>query len=154
MLSVTINKDVDQYQEAVVAGLTAKQFVSVTLAVLSGGGFVAFLYFVFHIDYTIGIYAGIPICIPFVLLGFDKGNGMSSIDKLKWNRRKKGPICFGSTENKVVYEKNNQVVLEQLNNSDSTEINKVMKKMKRLVIAAIVIFLLIITGTILLKALC
>lgn len=82
MLSVTINYDVEQYQESVIAGLNAKQTIAALLALAAGTGIVCLLNFGFGLPLDTSIYIAMPFCIPIVLPALGKQYGLSVWDRI------------------------------------------------------------------------
>ena len=72
---IEVNKDIDNYQETVVMGLTAKQLIYSISSVAGGGGLILLLYK--YIGLTGAAYVAIPCVAPIALGGFYSFNGMS-----------------------------------------------------------------------------
>lgn len=72
---IEINKDIDQYQESVAMGLSAKQLIFSVASVIVGGGMVLLLYP--YIGLTGAAYVAIPCVAPIALGGFYSYNGMN-----------------------------------------------------------------------------
>lgn len=72
---IEVNKDIDNYQETVVMGLTAKQLIYSIASVAVGGGLILLLYK--YIGLTGAAYVAIPCVAPIALGGFYSFNGMS-----------------------------------------------------------------------------
>lgn len=99
---IEISRDIEQYKESVILGLTAKQLIYSLLSVVIGGGLVLFLYQ--YIGLTSSAYVAIPVVAPIALGGFYSYNGMSfnevmkrKIQMLFFNR----PLTYISTESEV-----------------------------------------------------
>lgn len=106
MLSININKDVEQYQESVLAGFNAAQFIVIVFGVAAFAGTFALFHFVLHIPMMLCIYIALIPAIPIVLLGFGSKNGMSFFERMKRTlRRKKKPLFYESTETAAAYSK-------------------------------------------------
>ena len=71
---IEVNKDIDNYQETVVMGLTAKQLIYSIASVAVGGGLILLLYK--YIGLTGAAYVAIPCVAPIALGGFYSFNGM------------------------------------------------------------------------------
>lgn len=72
---IEISKDVENYKETVVLGLTAKQLIYSVLSVIVGGGIVLLLYK--KVGLTTSAYIAIPAVTPIAMTGFYSYNGMS-----------------------------------------------------------------------------
>lgn len=78
---IDINKNIDNYKETVVLGLTAKQLIYSILSVAVGGGIVLLLYQ--KVGLTVSAYIAIPAVTPIALSGFYSYNGMGFIEMMK-----------------------------------------------------------------------
>lgn len=78
---IEVNKDIQNYKESVVLGLTARQLIYSVLSVVVGGGIVLLLYK--HVGMTISAYIAIPAVAPIALTGFYSYNGMTFIEMMK-----------------------------------------------------------------------
>jgi len=99
---IEISRDIEQYKESVIFGLTAKQLIYSLLSVVIGGGMVLLLYR--YIGLTSSAYVAIPVVAPIALGGFYTYNGMSfnevmkrKIQMLFFNR----PLTYDSTESEA-----------------------------------------------------
>lgn len=72
---IEISRDIDNYQETVVLGLTAKQLIFSVASIGVGGGLILALYN--FIGLTASAYIAIPVVSPIALGGFYTYNGMS-----------------------------------------------------------------------------
>ena len=81
IMVIDINKNIDNYKETVVLGLTAKQLVYSVLSVAVGGGIVLLLYQ--KVGLTVSAYIAIPAVTPIALSGFYSYNGMGFIEMMK-----------------------------------------------------------------------
>ena len=81
IMVIDINKNIDNYKETVVLGLTAKQLVYSILSVAVGGGIVLLLYQ--KVGLTVSAYIAIPAVTPIALSGFYSYNGMGFIEMMK-----------------------------------------------------------------------
>lgn len=77
---IEINKNIDNYKESVVMGLTARQLIYSILSV-GIGGIVLLLYR--HIGLTASTYIAIPVVAPIALMGFYSYNGMTFMEMVK-----------------------------------------------------------------------
>ena len=78
---IEISRDIEQYKESVIFGLTAKQLIFSLLSVIIGGGLVLLLYR--YIGLTSSAYVAIPVVAPIALGGFYSYNGMSFNEVMK-----------------------------------------------------------------------
>jgi len=78
---IEISRDIEQYKESVVFGLTAKQLIYSIVSVGIGGGLVLLLYQ--YIGLTASAYVAIPVVAPIALGGFYTYNGMSFKEVMK-----------------------------------------------------------------------
>lgn len=78
---IDINKNIDNYRETVVLGLTAKQLIYSILSVAVGGGIVLLLYQ--KAGLTVSAYIAIPAVTPIALSGFYSYNGMGFMEMMK-----------------------------------------------------------------------
>ena len=78
---IDINKNIDNYKETVVLGLTAKQLIYSVLSVAVGGGIVLLLYQ--KVGLTVSAYIAIPAVTPIALSGFYSYNGMGFTEMMK-----------------------------------------------------------------------
>lgn len=78
---IEINKNIDNYKESVVLGLSARQLVYSVLSVAVGGGIVLFLYR--HVGLTVSTYIAIPVVAPIAMTGFYSYHGMTFLEMMK-----------------------------------------------------------------------
>ena len=78
---IEINKDIDRYQESMVMGLTAKQFLYSIGSLIAGAGIVLLLQK--HIGLTLAAYVAVPVVAPLALQGFYQFQGMSFMEVMK-----------------------------------------------------------------------
>ena len=78
---IEINKDIDRYQESMVMGLTAKQFLYSIGSLIAGAGMILLLQK--HIGLTLAAYVAVPVVAPLALQGFYQYNGMSFMEVMK-----------------------------------------------------------------------
>lgn len=81
IMVIDINKNIDNYKETVVLGLTAKQLIYSVLSVAVGGGIVLLLYQ--KAGLTVSAYIAIPAVTPIALSGFYSYNGMGFMEMMK-----------------------------------------------------------------------
>ena len=78
---IEINKNIDNYKESVVLGLSARQLVYSVLSVAVGGGIVLLLYQ--HVGLTVSTYIAIPVVAPIAMTGFYSYHGMTFMEMMK-----------------------------------------------------------------------
>ena len=78
---IEINKNIDNYKESVVLGLSARQLLYSVLSVAVGGGIVLLLYR--HVGLTVSTYIAIPVVAPIAMTGFYSYHGMTFIEMMK-----------------------------------------------------------------------
>lgn len=78
---IEINKNIDNYKESVVLGLSARQLVYSVLSVAVGGGIVLLLYR--HVGLTVSTYIAIPVVAPIAMTGFYSYHGMTFVEMMK-----------------------------------------------------------------------
>ena len=78
---IEINKNIDNYKETVVLGLTARQLVYSVLSVSVGGGIVLLLYP--YAGLTVSAYIAIPAVAPVAMTGFYSYHGMTFMEMMK-----------------------------------------------------------------------
>lgn len=78
---IEINKNIDNYKESVVLGLSARQLVYSILSVVAGGGIVLLLYR--HVGLTVSTYIAISVVAPIAMTGFYSYHGMTFVEMIK-----------------------------------------------------------------------
>ena len=78
---IEINKNIDNYKESVVLGLSARQLVYSVLSVVAGGGIVLLLYR--YVGLTVSTYIAIPVVAPIAMTGFYSYHGMTFVEMMK-----------------------------------------------------------------------
>ena len=78
---IEINKNIDNYKESVVLGLSARQLVYSVLSVAVGGGIVLLLYR--HVGLTVSAYIAIPVVAPIAMTGFYSYHSMTFMEMMK-----------------------------------------------------------------------
>ena len=78
---IEINKNIDNYKESVVLGLSARQLVYSVLSVAVGGEIVLLLYR--HVGLTVSTYIAIPVVAPIAMTGFYSYHGMTFLEMMK-----------------------------------------------------------------------
>ena len=80
-MNISINKDIEKYQESVIMGLTAKQLICSIIALALGTGIVLSTFK--YVGLTVSVYIAIPIVAPIALNGFYEYQGMSFTEMMK-----------------------------------------------------------------------
>ena len=80
-MNISINKDIEKYQESVVMGLTARQLIFSIASVACGGAIVLLTYR--YVSLTGSAYIAIPVVAPLALNGFYSYQGMSFTQMFK-----------------------------------------------------------------------
>lgn len=80
-MNISINKDIEKYQESVMMGLTAKQLICSVIALAAGAGIVLSSYK--YVGLTASVYIAIPVVAPIALNGFYEYQGMSFTEMMK-----------------------------------------------------------------------
>lgn len=100
---IEINKNIDNYKESVVMGLTARQFVYSVLSVIAGGVIVLLLYK--PVGLTVSAYIAIPVVAPIAMTGFYSYNGMTFVEMMRLKLHfafRNAPLIYASTEGEHV----------------------------------------------------
>ena len=98
-MNISINKDIEKYQESVVMGLTARQLIFSIASVACGGAIVLLTYR--YVGLTGSAYIAIPVVAPLALNGFYSYQGMSFTQMFKrklWFAFKNRPLTYISEE--------------------------------------------------------
>ena len=72
---IEVNKNIDNYKESVVLGLTARQLIFSIISLIVGGGIVLLTYP--YVGLTTSADIAIPVVAPIALTGFYSYNGMT-----------------------------------------------------------------------------
>ena len=78
---IEVNKNIDNYKESVVLGLTARQLIFSIISLIVGGGIVLLTYP--YVGLTTSAYIAIPVVAPIALTGFYSYNGMAFVEMMK-----------------------------------------------------------------------
>lgn len=78
---IEVNKNIDNYKESVVLGLTVRQLIFSIISLIVGGGIVLLTYP--YVGLTISAYIAIPVVAPIALTGFYSYNGMTFVEMMK-----------------------------------------------------------------------
>lgn len=89
-MNIEFNRDIDNYKETVLLGLTARQLIYSVLSLIAGGAVVLLVYP--YAGLTVSAYVAIPVAAPVALSGFYSYNGMTFMQLMK----KKIGFAFGS----------------------------------------------------------
>ena len=98
-MNISINRDIEKYQESVVMGLTARQLIFSIASVACGGAIVLLTYR--YVSLTGSAYIAIPVVAPLALNGFYSYQGMSFTQMFKrkmWFAFKNRPLTYISEE--------------------------------------------------------
>lgn len=106
IMVIDINKNIDNYKETVVLGLTAKQLIYSVLSVAVGGGIVLLLYQ--KAGLTVSAYIAIPAVTPIALSGFYSYNGMGFMEMMKLKMH----FAFGNRALAYVFTEGEDVIRE------------------------------------------
>lgn len=123
IMVIDINKNIDNYKETVLLGLTAKQLVYSVLSVAVGGGIVLLLYQ--KVGLTVSAYIAIPAVAPIALSGFYSYNGMGFMEMMKLKMH----FAFGNRALAYVSTEGEDVIRE-LRQQDMLADKKEIKKRK------------------------
>ena len=102
-MNISINRDIEKYQESVVMGLTARQLIFSIASIAWGGAIVLLTYK--HVGLTGSAYIPIPVVAPFALNGFYSYQGMSFTQMLRrkmWFAFKNRPLTYISEESEKI----------------------------------------------------
>lgn len=99
-VSLSICKDIEDYNESVLAGMNAAQTTFFLAGFIVGGGAGLASYLIFHIPVIACGYISAFIAAPVILMGFTQKNGMNIFQRLKKSRELKmeGTVYPVSTE--------------------------------------------------------
>lgn len=78
---IEVNKNIDNYKESVVLGLTGRQLIFSIISLIVGGGIVLLTYP--YVGLTTSAYIAIPVVAPIALTGFYSYNGMTFVEMMK-----------------------------------------------------------------------
>lgn len=137
---IEMNKDIDDYKEGIVMGLSAREFIYSVVAVICAAAIVWVLHS--KIGLMLSCYIAIPIVAPIALNGFGNKNGMNFID-IQIRRAKcslgKNQLLYVSTNSEKLL-KSIQLEVKigsQKKQSEQEEINRIIKLVKIVGIATI-----------------
>ena len=144
-VSIEVCKDVEQFQESVVAGMDAKHtlFAAAGIAIGSITGGISHL--LLHLNRLVTMYLVMFTAIPVIFIGFLDKDGMNILERIKKGRavRRMGTLYYVSTENseyfKMLIKMNEQnTVVEKTNPENMT------KRLKLLVLLGLFFVLLLV----------
>ena len=115
---IEINKDIQNYKESVVLGLTVRQLLFSVLSVVAGGGIVFLTYP--YVGLTTSAYIAIPVVAPIALSGFYSYNGMTFMEMMK----RKMHFAFGNRALTYISEEGEKAIQQHRAEEDT-------KKQKR-----------------------
>ncbi len=93
MLSIDINRDIEKYEEAVIAGFNGKKSLALVACVGIGGGLGFLMYYKFHVNMNLIALIIIPILSPIILVSFGTKDGMTFKEQLDYRlHHKRGYI--------------------------------------------------------------
>lgn len=98
MLSININRDVEQYQETVFMGLNAGQTISALVTLLGGVGMICLCHYVAGISLQISIYLTTPFCIALFLPSLKTKEGLSMAELIRKSGRGKKKLLYKTTD--------------------------------------------------------
>lgn len=155
---IEINKNIDNYKESVVLGLSARQLVYSVLSVATGGGIVLLLYQ--HVGLTVSTYIAIPVVAPIAMTGFYSYHGMTFVEMMKLKLHfafANRALTYVSTEGNQAARKAQQEEMQRQQKkknktgsrksigkieTDREGFGKVRKKMFRMLTAMVLFFVL------------
>lgn len=155
---IEINKNIDNYKESVVLGLSARQLVYSVLSVAVGGGIVLLLYQ--HVGLTVSTYIAIPVVAPIAMTGFYSYHGMTFMEMMKLKLHfafANRALTYVSTEGEQAVQKLRQEEMQgqqkkkdkagsgkgmEKNEIDREGFDKARKKMFRMLTAMVLFFVL------------
>ena len=85
-VSIEVCKDVEQFQESVVAGMDARHTVFALAGIAAGSvaGLVSHL--LFHMNYIVTMYVVMFAAVPVIFIGFLDKDGMGIVERIKKSR--------------------------------------------------------------------
>lgn len=98
MLSVNINRDVEQYQESVLLGLNARQTVSALVTLLGGVGIIAACHYLAGISLQTGVYLAMPVCILLFLPALKTKEGIPVTELVKRSGQRRRKLLYKSVD--------------------------------------------------------
>lgn len=96
MLSVNINRDVEQYEETIAFGLNASQTIAAIISIIVCIVVTCLLHFILGISTGISIYLSLPACLFIMLPTLGRRNGLTVIEQIKKTNQKKDVLLYDS----------------------------------------------------------
>lgn len=96
MLSVNINRDVEQYEETVAFGLNASQAIAAVLAIILCAGITCLLHFGAGLSAGISIYISLPFCIPVMLPTLGRRHGLTVTEQIRKTNKRKNVLAYAA----------------------------------------------------------
>ena len=121
-MNISINKDIEKYQESVVMGLTARQLIFSIASVLLTYRYVGL---------TGSAYIAIPVVAPLALNGFYSYQGMSFTQMFKrklWFAFKNRPLTYISEESEKTIKRMRMEEERQRKKEDKRKKRKIKRK--------------------------
>lgn len=99
-VSIEVCKDVEQFQESVVAGMDARHTVFALAGIALGSITGAISHLLLHLNHMITMYLVMFAAIPIIMIGFLDKDGMGIWERIQKGRalKKSGTIYYISTE--------------------------------------------------------
>ena len=154
MLNVQVSKNVEDYQESVVAGLNFEKTLYSVAALVVGGVLMTFITLVFNIDINIAFWIAMPFMAFIIFLGFYSKDGLTFkqilyrkrfVTHKKANYLLSDDNCYLSYQNLLIYES------EKINKSNIDKEDEFKKSMELLIkklLYSALIFILIVTAVV------
>lgn len=124
-MNIAINKDIENYKETVVLGLTARQLVFSVISVVVGGGIVLLTYR--YVGLTGAAYIAIPAVAPIALNGFYNFQGMNFTEMMKRKLR----LIFMNPPLTYISEESEQTIKQMRQEDEIKRKNENKKKNKK-----------------------
>ena len=124
-MNIAINKDIENYKEPVVLGLTARQLVFSVISVVVGGGIVLLTYR--YVGLTGAAYIAIPAVAPIALNGFYNFQGMNFTEMMKRKMR----LIFMNPPLTYISEESEQTIKQMRQEDEIKRKNENKKKNKK-----------------------
>lgn len=96
MLSVNINRDVEQYEETIAFGLNASQTIAAIISIIVCIVVTCLLHFILGLSMGISIYLSLPACLFIMLPTLGRRNGLTVIEQIKKTNQKKDVLLYDS----------------------------------------------------------
>ena len=112
MLSVNINRDVEQYQESVVLGLNATQTIAGIITLVAGIGVTCLLHIGCGMAVEESAYISVPFCVLTILPVLKTKDGISMTERLKKSRQRKQILLYHTTDLEALTEKRGVAVTQ------------------------------------------